>query len=111
MQLDSSEKLLLEKKIVEILLDQMAQGKLNDDQAKAISVWAEASMKNVQNKQHLSEFLAVLCGKYPFFESVKVIEQGKVDDLVDQEIHDGAIALAQHGKIEEAIKLTKTATE
>ncbi len=110
MPLEESEKLELEKRMVDLMLDQMAEGKLTDNQAQSISRYCEESLKNVKNKQHLSEFLSVLVSKYPFFQSIQASEQGKVDEAVDKEVHEGALVLAQHGKIEEAIKLTQTAT-
>lgn len=108
---NNAERISLEEKIVNIIIDEIGKGNLSDDQASEISTFAQKELDEANNSQELLEIIEKMCLKWPFFERLKTTLQLQTNEDVDKEVHDGAVALTEHGKIDEAIKLMKTAKD
>lgn len=100
----------VEKDLVDRSLIEYEAGKITDNDLKAIASYVLNSLKNVKTKEDLVNFLRALSVKWPMFSGIASIEEGNYKDLVEDDVYSGVLALAENGKIEEAIKLSRTMT-
>jgi hypothetical protein len=100
----------IEKDIVERALKDYEEEKLSRDELKNIADFTIQGMEKVNNRVDLTDFLKDLSARWPIFTNIAIIEEGSYKDIVEDEVYSGVLALAQNGKIDNAIKLAKTMT-
>ncbi|MEK9176303.1 MAG: hypothetical protein AAB520_02550 [Patescibacteria group bacterium] len=100
----------VEKQIVDMGIDKYGDGTISKEELSKIADFVVEGMEKVKTQQDLSEFLAFLASRWSFFQNLVTIEQGAVKEASDKQVYTGALDLAKHGRIDEAVKLAKTAT-
>jgi hypothetical protein len=105
-----SHKAIIEKQIVDIAISQFEQNKLTNEDLITIADFTVEGLKNVSSQGDLNGFLTSLANRWSFFTNIATIEEGASKTAVENEVYNGVLALAKHGKIDEAVKLAKTVT-
>ncbi len=100
----------LEKRIVDAALDEMEAGKLSEQELTNIANFIIDYLRPTKNQTEIDNFLNQAASKWQFLQGIKLVEQSEFKEAVEDEILDGVLTLAKHGKVEEAIKLAKSAT-
>lgn len=103
-------KLNLEKQIVEEALIEFESGKITEEELRQIAVFTIDHLKPASNELDIQNFLEQLKSKWNFFSQLAMISQSEIKENVENEVFDGVLTLAKHGKIEEAVKLAKMVT-
>lgn len=96
--------------LVDTGIDRYGDGTISKEELGLIADFAAESMDKIKTQADLSSFLAALVSRWPIFQNIVAIEKGVVKEASDKRVYSGALDLAKHGKIEEAVKLAKTAT-
>ena len=111
--MDSSKNYIykVEKDIVDKALREYGDGKISRDELKNIADFTVEEMKKVNNRLDLINFLKILAGKWPIFSNIAIIEEGSYKQEVEKGVYSQVLELAKHGKIDEAINLSKSMTK
>jgi len=104
------EKKKIEEAIVENMITALEQEKITEDEMSTISGFVLDGIDAVTSKQDLEKFLEELAGKWDIFKPILILEKGKLQEKVEDEVTEGVLLLLEHGKIDHAIKLAQSAT-
>jgi hypothetical protein len=96
--------------IAERGLQELEKGNINTEELREISVFTLENLKKITNKLDLTKFLEQIKNRWPFFSDIHEIGSGDYKEDVEEEVLDGVLTLAKHGKIDEAVKLAKSVT-
>lgn len=111
MEFSQEEKKLLEAQIVTTIQDGLEKGVLTEKDPPLIADFVLERIDAVRTRQEVILFLSDLAARWPHFLTLRIIAQGKYTERIEAEVAGGVAALAEHGKIEEAISLAKSATQ
>jgi hypothetical protein len=100
----------VEKMIVDGTLGEFEKGKFTEAQMKEIADFTVVGMKNTKSLQDIYSFLKLLSSRWPIFQNLVTIEEGAMKEASDKKVYSNVLDLAKHGKIDEAVMLSKTAT-
>ena len=100
----------VEKQIVDTGINKFEDGTITKEMLSQIADFTDEGMNKVKTQSDLSSFLSALASHWPIFQNIVTIEQGVVKEASDKKVYSGALDLAKHGKIEDAVKLAKSAT-
>lgn len=100
----------LEEKIVNLLIDALEKKEITEETMSVISGYVLDHVTNVIDNQSAIIFLEDLTQKWKMFEPILLLEKSILQGQVEDEVADGVLLLLQHGKLESAIKLAKSAT-
>lgn len=100
----------IEKQIVDTGIDRYGDGTISKEELGLIADFAVVGMNMIKTQGDLSNFLTSLVSRWPIFQNIATIEEAHVKEAADSQVYSGALALAKDGKIENAIRLAKTAT-
>ena len=88
----------------------MEAGRLSEQDLTDIANFIVDNLRPTKDKFGIGKFLNDAAAKWKFLEGIKLTEESELKDAVEDEVFDGVITLAKHGKVEEAIRLAKSAT-
>ena len=111
MDLTKEQKYQIEKKIITKAIDEYGKKTVTRDTLIQIADFVIEGLKKMRTTSDLSQFLSSISAKWPFFKNIATTHGAGKQTLAESEALTGALVLAQHGKVDEAIKLAKTATE
>lgn len=100
----------IEKDIVEQVIMGLEKGFLKEEELPLIGQFVLEKIDLLKNQQELIAFLGELSSKWPIFENIKKIEEGRVREKEEDEVAEGVLTLLKHGKIENALNLAKNIT-
>lgn len=100
----------VDKRIVDKALSDFGEGIISEDDLREIANFTVSGMKNINNRAELFSFLRQLSEKWTSFKFIATIEESELKEAVESEVYSGVLTLAQHGKIDKAIKLAKKVT-
>lgn len=101
----------LEDSIVDTMLNKLEKEELTEDEMSIISAYVLDHVDNVKDNRTAIEFLEALAEKWDIFSTLLKIERAEMKGKVEAEVADGVLLLLQHGKLDNAIKLAKSATD
>jgi len=104
------EKRDLDKKIINAALSEMEAGKVSEEELSNLAGFVIDYLHPAKNQIEIGNLLTRATSKWPFLEGIILAEQSELKNAVEDEVFDGVLTLAKHGKVEEAIKLAKSAT-
>lgn len=109
--MDENVKKLIEQHVVERMISALDREEIDENEVPLIADFVLKGVDSITNEDEKMAFLRELAGKWRIFTGLLVIQSGEVKEKVEDEVAGGVLALAQHGKIEEAIKLAQTMTQ
>ena len=98
------------KKINDVVLMGIDTGALEEYELSDIAAYALKRTGELEGEGEISVFFQELSDRWPIFNSLLDEEEHKAHERVENEVSEGASMLLQHGKVEEALALVKTAT-
>ena len=110
MALSNEQREVVFKKINDIVLMGIDAGALEEYELSDIASYALKRMGELNGDGELPIFYQELADKWPIFSSLLDEEDGRAHEMVENEVSEGASMLLQHGKVDEALALVKTAT-
>ena len=111
MEINEEYKSRLQGQIVETMLMSLGNETLTEEEMPDIADFVLTEVAKLGTHEDVMDFLRDLSAKWRIFSSILVLESGEVKERVEDEVAGGVLTLAQHGKIEEAIKLAQSMTE
>lgn len=97
--------------IVDVLIANVENQTLQEAEITPIADFVLKRIEEVKNSMEIEALLVDLSQNWPIFQSISRLHEGEEKERADKEVADGVLALAQSGKIDEAIDLAKTATQ
>lgn len=101
----------VERKIVEIVMQALERGMLQQQDLPPIGEFVLDRIDKIKNHQELFQFLDDLSHKWSIFDPLLTLEKGRVKDAKEDEVFRNVLTMAKSGKVEEAISLAKTMTQ
>ena len=98
------------KKINDIVLMGIDAGALEEYELSDIASYTLKRVGELNGDGDLPIFYQELADKWPIFSSLLDEEDGRAHEMVENEVSEGASMLLQHGKVDEALALVKSAT-
>lgn len=108
--MDENQKKQLEDEIVRTMIQALNNKSITDEQMSIISTLVLDKIDEVHNELELKEFLSDLAARWHIFKPLLVLRFRDMQEKVEDEVAEGVLLLAKHGKIEDAIKLAKSVT-
>lgn len=96
--------------ILDAIEDALEEKKIEEQEVQKIASFVTENIKSVNTHELLVKFLLDLSSRWPVFQNIYQVEQGKVREEETQAIVDKAVELTKEGKIEEAIDIAKSAS-
>lgn len=100
----------LEEEIVNLLIDALEKEEITEETMSIISGYVLDHVTSVTDNKSAIAFLEVLTEKWKMFEPLLTLEKSILQEQVEDEVADGVLLLLEHGKLDSAIKLAKSAT-
>jgi hypothetical protein len=110
MEFTADHKKHIEDEIVKIMINASQTQQLSDEDLSVISTVVLDTIDQVSDQVTLQTFLQDLVSRWPVFKPLLILELKEMKEKVEDEVAEGVLLLARHGKIENAIKLAKSAT-
>lgn len=110
MEFTPEEKKELESAIVDKIIDALEHEVITQADTATISDYVLTHIDTLTHELEVQVFLKNLSEKWKIFEPLLLLKQGEYKEIVEDEVAEGVLILAQHGKVDEAIKLAKTMT-
>ena len=108
MDLDSNHKEELIKRLTRNLLDAMEKNEIGEDDLPAVADFILEKVDKAQNHAELIALLDELSAKWTFFDNIEQLERGEVKESAENNAEKDVLSLVKGGKVEEAIKLSKS---
>ena len=100
----------LEEQIVNMLIDALEKKEITEETMSVISGYVLDHVTTVIDNKSAILFLEALVEQWKMFEPLLIMEKSVVQKQIEDEVADGVLLLLQHGKLDSAIKLAKSAT-
>ncbi len=97
--------------VVDALILALENGVIKEGDITPIADYVLGRMDDIKSEIEMDQFLSELSTKWPIFSHITSGFQAENKEKADSEVAEGVLTLAQHGKIDEAISLAKTATQ
>lgn len=98
------------KKILLTLQRGLECGEIEAYEASEIASFIVGKIEQIEEEAKILDFYKSLSEQWPFLEVLIQEDVNKRTEKAEDEAVEGAIALLQHGKIEDALNIAKTAT-
>lgn len=99
----------VERRLVETIIDSLEKNLISVADKNSMSAFILAKMPSVTTQEGLITFLRELSSKWTIFSLLLVTESGEVKAKTEDQAVNKVEALAQEGKIDEALNMAKTA--
>ncbi len=96
--------------ILEAIATGLENGTIHNADSATIADFWEGKVDSIKTEEDLLSFLLELSQKWPVFANLYTVEKGKKSEANEQQVTQDVVALANKGKIDEAVDLAKTAT-
>lgn len=100
----------LEDEIVAIMIASLEKQTITEEDMSIMSGYVLDHVDQVTNYQTTMAFLTDISTRWKIFEPLLQMEKSEMKDKIEDEVADGVLLLARHGKIENAIKLAQSMT-
>lgn len=100
----------LEEKIVNLLIDALEAEKITEETMSTISGYVLDNVTGVTDNKSAITFLEDLTKQWDMFKPLLTLEKSILQEQIEDEVADGVLLLLEHGKLDSAIKLAKSAT-
>lgn len=100
----------MEDAVVDVMLNRLEKGDITEDDMSVISAYVLDHVDAVVDNNSAVAFLEALSQKWEIFASLLKLEKAEMQGKVEDEVADGVLLLLQHGKLDNAIRLAKSAT-
>lgn len=110
MNLDKKERDAVEKQIVEIALQKMEKGELDQYEIAKIANMVLERIDSINTEEDLHLFLIDLTARWPVFLPIEKLQEARLKEYKEDDVHRKVLELTRSGKIDEAIELSKTVT-
>lgn len=110
MALSNEQREVVFKRIIDTMLIGIDAGTLEPYELNNISEYVLKRTGELESESQAPLLFEELSDRWPIFSSLLEEEQGKNNEKVESEVSEGAATLLQHGKVDEALALVKTAT-
>jgi hypothetical protein len=111
MELSEEHKKEVSRRLVETIITSLQEDLLSADDYDEVADFVVTRMDAVKTNEELMQFLRELSSKWKIFTHVLVVESAATRDQAEDKVYDNAVALAESGKLDEALTLAKSATE
>lgn len=111
MYVTSADKEHIQTQIVEIIIYTLEHEQMTNTQASEISEFVLKEISHIHTQDDLMRFLQELSNRWKIFLPLHTQETGKKTEQIEEEVAEGVLLLTQHGKIDEALKLARSATQ
>lgn len=95
--------------ILDAIEDALEEKKIEEQEVQKIATFVTENIKSIGSHEALVKFLLDLSSRWPVFQNIYQVEQGKEKEEETQAIVDKAVELTKEGKIEEAINVARSA--
>lgn len=98
------------KHILDTILLGLDSGELETYQSSEIAEFILGKVEKLQTEQETIGLYQQIAELWPFMDTL--LEKSQLENLekVESEVSEGAVTLLKHGKVEDALRLVKTAT-
>ncbi len=110
MALSHEQKEILFKKILDVMQMGAEAGALEQYELNDISEYSLKRANELNSEGEIRMFYEELSDRWPVFGILLEEEDSRVKERAEEEATEGAATLLQHGKIDEALALVKSAT-
>lgn len=100
----------IETQIVETMISALENEKITESESSEIAAFVLDRIDAVTTTQEMTTFLQDLAAKWEIFGSLLFLEQADLKERVEDEVAAGVLLLAEHGKLDDAIRLARSAT-
>jgi len=107
----SEHKKEIENAIVDNMISALEKEKITEEDMSIISGYVLDHIDSATNYTTTTDFLKDISTRWSIFEPLLVMEKAGMTKKIEKEVAEGVLILAQHGKIENAIKLAQSATQ
>lgn len=101
----------LEESIVNNLITALERNTITEDEMATISGYVLDRIDTITDELGVAEFLKDISERWPIFKPIVILDGAPMRDKIEDEVAEGVLILAQHGKIENAIKLAQSVTQ
>lgn len=101
----------VDRKLVETIITALREDLLSAEEYDEVADFVVKGMDAVKTRDQLLEFLRALSAKWKIFTHLLVVEGASNKDSTEDKVYDTAVALAESGKIDEAVAVAKSATQ
>jgi len=110
MALTGEDKDIIYKKIIDIIINALEVNDIEEHEAERIAQFTLDGMSNIVSESQLGDFYDDLSSRWEIFTPLLKEIEGSRREKVENEMSEGALTLLEHGRIDDALKLAKTAT-
>lgn len=96
--------------VVDALIVSLENKMIKEKDIGPVAEFVLANIGAVSNEVKMGGFLNKLSEKWPIFSHMVSLYEREAQKRAESEIASGVLTLAQHGKIDDAVSLAKTAT-
>lgn len=100
----------IENKIVDRLISALNIDKITELDSSNIAKFVLERIDTIKNEGEMIQFLQQLADSWNIFIPIITMEEHESKRRIENEVAEGVLLLAQHGKVENAIKLAKSVT-
>lgn len=101
----------LENEIVENMIRALEKEIITEEDMSIMSGYILDNIYRATDYISTVAFLKDISTRWKIFEPLLIMEKAQMNDKIENEVAEGVLLLAQHGKIEKAIKLAQSMTQ